>query len=401
MRHLIHKLFLASLLILQTYSNALWAMGSPKPEPTPTPTPKPEPTPTPKPDPKPTPTPTPTPSKGFLGTSFIEPKAINFSFKAESGLGVTPSCLKKSGFELLVLDPGHDDSSNSRRSDAKVRGGNGKYVFLWPEVHEGNLTMVTSYLAYEYLLGNPSLSERDRSELKTMIRFTRLPGEKTFGQYEKDSGYGPLGGSITSGIDNRKERVNIMMANHRPYDASTGKASSTRSVDYSGKTLMLSVHANSTDYFDEGDLSWMIPPKNPESPSSIKDLVLSLRKGFSLEFGDFLDVQSSDSSEVAKLKQGAEPSVRETSIRTNEHEQNLAMLSSVIKTPNKVLLEGFVMNGKMGHLAQIDIKNSSARKKLEFYRSGKLMATYDVAELYMAYARSIVKGIQEKTDCQP
>ena len=77
------------------------------------------------------------------------------------------------------------------------------------------------------------------------------------------------------------------------------------------------------------------------------------------------------------------------------------MLSSVIKTPNKVLLEGFVMNGKMGHLAQIDIKNSSARKKLEFYRSGKLMASYDVAELYMAYARSIVKGIQEKTDCQP
>jgi hypothetical protein len=378
--------------------SVLLAAGAPKPvDPAPTPAPTPNPTPTPT--PTPVPVPVPAPSQGFKGHDFVSPAAVNFSFSTPSRFGVTPSCLRSSGYELVILDAGHDDSDASRRSDAKIRGGNGRYVFQWPEVHEGQLNMVSSYLAYEYLVSNPSLTSAQRNELRTMIRFTRLPGEKTFGQYESAAGYGSTSGTITAGIENRRTRINAMMSAHRPYDSATGKFSKTRTINVNNKTILVSVHANSTDFYDEGDHTWVIPPNSQSQPSVMQDILLSFRAAFSLKLGDLLEVDADDSTQERNLKQGAQSSARESNIRIGKHSDNLAVLSTAVNTPHKILLEGFVMNGKIGHLAYIDIKQSTKRKKLEFYRSSSRVANYDVAEVYMAYAQSIVQGLVEKTNC--
>jgi hypothetical protein len=337
----------------------------------------------------------------IVGFDFIRTSAFNFQPQGSNDVGgVTPSCLHSAGIDLIVFDPGHDDTEASQRSDAKIRGGNGKYVFQWPDVHEGKLNMIASYLAYEYLVGHPKLTTQQRAELKTMIRLSRYPGEKYFGQYESETGYGPKGGIITDEVDNRKSRINTMMSNHRPYDSATGLASKTKKVNVNRKTLMISVHANSTDYFDEGDLTWIIPPKSPELPSVMNSLLLSFRDAFASKMGDYVELQDNDSDLIKKLKSGAQNSVKTNNVRTNAHSLNLAMLSSTISTPHKILIEGFVMNGKMGHLAYADIKNNPNKKRLEFRKGSNLVASYDVADLYMAYARSIAQGIQEKYDCK-
>ena len=133
---------------------------------------------------------------------------------------IKPSCLKKNGVELLVLDPGHDDSPVSRRSDDKVRAESG-LKFLWPKIHEGQLNSAVAWLAFETILLDPSLSEEERDELRSMIRFSRYPGEASFGEFEKSQGYYSMTqGKIDSGVGNRQSRVNTMMRSHRKFQSS-------------------------------------------------------------------------------------------------------------------------------------------------------------------------------------
>ncbi|NCN40347.1 hypothetical protein GW916_03770 [bacterium] len=334
------------------------------------------------------------------GFEFAEVETQNFDFEVAASMPkLSPSCLRRSGLELIILDPGHDDSDNSRRSDAKDPGGS-KYYFKWPKVHEGQMAQVTAYFAYEYLVSHPGLSDNQRNELKTMIRFTRHPGESKFGQYESERGYGVQGGTITSGVTNRRDRINHMITNHRPYESSTGTWSRSRTWDLKDKTIFLSIHGNSTTYFEEGDHTWLIPAKNDSGLSGVQALIRGLKKGWETMFGDFLETDSGDSAEVVRLKNGSQSSVREESIRSAEHSTDLAVLSSNVKTDHKLLLEGFVMNGKIGKLAHLDMSQGASSKKLVFKRNNTIVKSYDVAGVYLAYARSIAAGLVSRLNCE-
>lgn len=303
--------------------------------------------------------------------------------------------MRRKGIELVILDPGHDDSSASRRSDAKVRGGSNSYVFLWPDVHEGQSNMISSYLALEYLVSHPKLSLEEARELRTMIRFSRYPGEKYFGDWEQSSGYGTRGGIITDGVDNRSTRLNFMAANHRPFDSSTQTYSRNQKVNVTSKSIMLSVHANSTDYFNEGDHIWIIPPKS----NADSTLISSLKSAFSVSWTNFFKILPTDDSTNKSLKTGAASSALLSNIKTSTHPVNLAVLGSSVSIQRKALLEGWVMNGKVGNLANRDMKELPPRSKLEFYRSGSLIKSYDVTEAYKTYAKSIARGLNKYLAC--
>jgi hypothetical protein len=381
----------------------------PTPKPTPTPTPTPTPSPTPKPTPFPTPTPSPTPSPtpvpttGMSPNYFLSAHANNFSVQPLNSISLKPQCLHDNGIDLIILDGGHDDSEDSTRSDAMVRGGNGKYVILWPKVHEGRLTMTTAWLAYDLMLKDPSLSESDRNELQTMIRFTRHPGEKSFGEFEKSAGYySATQGTIDSGITNRRERANFMMKNHRNYSASSSNHLSSSFDDVTSHSVMVSVHANSSDYYNEGDVTWVIPPKGTSTSSKTYQLLSQIRKGLSRHFGEFFTPLSSDSREIASLKNEVYPTVAENKILGQEHDVNLAMLSPSLGNSStvKLLVEGFVMNGDAGDIANHEITKSSNPMQLIFERSGKEVIRYDVSNLYLAYAKSIVQGLSDRYGCK-
>lgn len=303
--------------------------------------------------------------------------------------------MRRKGIELVILDPGHDDSTASRRSDAKVRGGNGNYTFLWPDVHEGQSNMVSSYLALEYLIAHSKLTAAEARELRTMIRFTRHPGEKSFGDWEASAGYGVRGGTITDGIENRVSRINSMAANHRPYDPSTGSYNRNQKVSVSSKSIMLSVHANSTDYFNEGDHIWIIPPKSGADSA----LISSLKSAFNVSWTKFFTPLSTDDSTNKSLKNGAASSANLSNIKTGTHSVNLAVLGTSVSMSRKALLEGWVMNGKVGNLANRDMKELPPRSKLEFYRGGSLVKSYDVTEVYKTYAKSIARGLNKYLAC--
>lgn len=349
---------------------------------------------------------TPAPSvpvtSGMAANAFVAATNVKFTASPVSGLNVKPACLKAAGVDLIILDPGHDDSSDSTRSDAKIRGGNGKYVIQWPKVHEGKLNMVSAWLAYDALMKNPNLSAAERDELQTMIRFSRMPGEKTFGTYEKSAGYAAsTSGTIDAGVTNRAARIRYMMQNHRKYDASKASKWSASVSDVSSRTVMLSVHANSSEYYDEGDLTWVIPPKSTSQSSKTFALLRGIASGFADQLGDYFEVDADDSSTESALKRGVASTAREERIKKDEHSVNLAVLSSSLgnSSTRKLLLEGFVMNGKAGHLANIDLTGGKAMK-LEFRRSGTLVQSYDVADLYLAYGRSIAQGIETAFGCQ-
>jgi len=332
-----------------------------------------------------------------MGHYFFTPKAVNFTLQSENDIYISPSCMRRKGIELVILDPGHDDSSASRRSDAKVRGGSSSYVFKWPEVHEGQSNMISSYLALEYALAHPKLSADEKKELRTMIRFSRHPGEKYFGDWEQSGGYGTRGGTITSGVENRTTRLNAMAANHRMYDPSSGSFSRTQKVNVTSKAIMLSVHANSTEYFGEGDHIWLIPPKSGADSS----LMSSLKSGFSQTWLNFFKILPSDDTTNKNLKNGAASSAQLSNIRTGTHSVNLAVLGTGVSIQRKALLEGWVMNGKVGNLSYRDIKEISPREKIEFYRSGTLVSSYDTSEVYKTYAKSIVRGLNKYLGCVP
>ncbi len=330
----------------------------------------------------------------FAGHYFFTPQAVNFDIQSESDLYISPSCMRRKGIELVVLDPGHDDSSASKRSDAKDPGGS-RYYFKWNEVHEGQSNMMSAYLALEYALINPRLSIPERRELRTMIRLSRHPGERYFGDWEQYAGYGTRGGSITAGIENRASRVNAMAANHRPFDSILQNYSKTQKVNVTSKAIMLSVHANSTDYFGSGDHIWLIPPKSGADTS----LMTALKNGFNITWTNFFKPLATDTSADKTLKSGAASSANLSAIRTNTHSVNLAMLGSSVAISRKALLEGWVMNGRVGNLAYNDIKVNAPREQLQFYRQGSLIKSYDVSEAYKTYAKSIVRGLNKYFGC--
>ncbi|MEZ4814260.1 MAG: hypothetical protein R3A80_03515 [Bdellovibrionota bacterium] len=334
---------------------------------------------------------------------FVNASAENFNIDPPSFSNIRPQCLHNNGVDLIILDGGHDDSSNSTRSDAKVRGGNGKYVILWPKVHEGRLNMATAWMAYDLMLKDPSLSASERKELQTMIRFSRHPGEKSFGEYEKSFGYySSTQGSIDSGVTNRKNRVNYMMQNHRSYDPSRPNNLSSSYENVTSNTVMISVHANSSDYYNEGDVTWVIPPKGTSTSSKTYQLLSQIRKGMSRHFGSFYTPESNDDRTIASLKDKVYPTVAESRILGKEHSVNLAMLSSTLGNSNtvKLLLEGFVMNGNAGDIANREITKSSRPMKLNFDRSGRSVISYDVSNVYLSYAKSIVQGISDRYGCK-
>jgi hypothetical protein len=376
------------------FTSAAYSMSKP------TPSPEPNPQPTPKPTPAPAPTP---PVQGMNPHYFLSAQAENFSTPTLNSLSLKPSCLKRNGLDLLVLDGGHDDSKNSTRSDAKVRGGSDKYVILWPKVHEGQLNMATAWMAYDIMLKDPSLTAAERDELRTMIRFSRHPGEKTFGEYERSFGYySSTQGTIDSGVTNRRQRVNFMMANHRQYDPSKSNKLSTSFSNVTSNSVVLSIHANSSTYYNEGDVTWIIPPKGTSQTSKSFQLLNQIRRGMALYFGDFFTPSSKDDRTIASLKEKVLPTVRESRILHREHSTNLAMLSSSLGNSNtvKLLLEGFVMNGNAGDVANREITQSSKPMKLKMSRSGTQVMTYDISNVYINYAQSIAQGISDRYGCK-
>lgn len=375
---------------------------TPRPTPRPTPTPAPTPAPVPAPVPEPGPAPAPSPSGAMSANYFLEAKAINFQPEPVQGINLRPECLVQNGVELIVLDPGHDDTSNSIRSEGKDTP-NGKAYFGRPRVHEGKLTMITAWLAYDLMLKDSNLSSSDRKKLQSMIRLARYPGEKTFGEYEKTAGYySTTQGTIDEGVGNRQARVNYMMRNHREYDPNRSNGWGATLKDVASKTVFLSVHANNTDeLYDAVDVSWVIPPKDAPSSGATYKLGRAVANAMSEEFSEFATVRPGDSAEVQRLKNGVDDSFRSNKIRLESHSTNLAMLSSSLgnSSTRKLLLEAFMMSGKAGHLANIDILNVKPARSLQLLRAGKVVATYDYSPLYLHYARSLVKAVGDTYGC--
>ncbi len=339
---------------------------------------------------------------GMATNLFVEASGDSFSATPPDGLAITPSCLRKGGVELLILDPGHDDSAMSMRSDAKVRGGGSSTKFIWPKIHEGNLTQVTAWLVYDLMMKDERLSARERQELQTMVRFTRHPGEKTYGQYEKELGYSSsTQGTIDSGVTNRASRIRFMMENHRAYDPNNAKFWAGSSRDVTSKSVMISIHANSSDYFNEGDVSWVIPPKSTSGSSATGKFQLGMVKGLSQGFGEYYGDTAGDPRAVSDLKSDLASTVRTDSIQTKQHSVNLAVLSPTLgsSSTRKLLIEGFVMNGKAGNLANRQLTQPSGVPKLSFKHAGKAANSYGVTDVYVAYARGIVRGINTALDC--
>jgi len=338
-------------------------------------------------------------TQSFIGHPFFEAQAENFELPFSPLPPLEPGCLKRSGWDLVILDAGHDDSEASMRSDSRIRGGDGRLVFLWPEVHEGQLNWLTAYLAYEIIVGNPALSLSQKNELKSMLRFTRHPGETFYGEFEALEGYGERGGEITSGIENRLERANQMIRFHRPFDPETQTFSKLRVQDVTNRALLLSIHANSSDYYDEDDLTWIIPPFEVNRGPNMEGILTSFQEAFSVSLSDYLRDLPEDTPERSRLKRLPRETVLKENILLKEHWRDLTMLKPEIRTFDKLLLEGFVMNGMIGHLAMLDIRGESQRMRVVTSRKGRHLARYSFSFLYYAYAEAIVRSLLLRTGC--
>jgi hypothetical protein len=345
--------------------------------------------------------PPPQQSKRSIDVGGLVDVKANFDLGTLNAPKITPSCLRKNNFELIALDPGHDDSPSSRRSDAKVRGGNGKYVFIWPKVHEGQLNMVTSLMMYHYIVSNPALSASEQKEISRMVRLSRYPGERRFGEYELQEGYVSSSvGSIDHTVTNRRNRVNQMIRSHRaPASTNTGWSSQTSNVQE--KSIFISIHANSTEYFDEGDFAWMIPPNSTAITTLTSNFLNALASGFGTQMFSYLQPKSSDDRDIYNLKNSIYRNYETSKVRKGKHSTNLAMLSTSLGTSKtlKILSEGFVMNGKVGHIAHLEL-NDSSPKSLVAYRDGSEVFEYGYSSVYDAYARSLVAGVSNLLKCE-
>lgn len=338
-------------------------------------------------------------TQDFLGHPFFEVQTENLEVPASVLPPLEPGCLKRSGWELVILDAGHDDSDVSMRSDSRVRGGDGSLVFLWPEIHEGQLNWLTAYLVYDIIVSHPALSVSQKNELKTMLRFTRHPGEIFYGEFEALEGYGERGGEITAGIENRLERANQMIRFHRPFDPQTESYSKLQVQDVTHQALLLSIHANSTDYYDEDDLSWIIPPFRANRGPNMEGILNSFQEAFSVSLGEYLKDLPEDTPQRSCLKRVSRASVLRENISLIEHWRDLTMLKPEIRTFDKLLLEGFAMNGMIGHLAMLDIRERAQKMRIVTSRKGQHLARYNFSYLYYAYAEAIVRSLLLRTGC--
>lgn len=346
-------------------------------------------------------TPTPPAGKRSFDVHGLVTVQTNYDLGTMSLPTLKPACLKSSGFDLIALDPGHDDTSASRRSDAKVRGGNGKYVFLWPKVHEGQLNMVTSLLVAHYMLSNPALSAAEKRELTQMIRLSRYPGERRFGDYELEEGYiSSSVGSIDDTVTNRRNRVNQMIRSHRKYSSSNAKGWASAVSNVQERAMFVSVHANSTDYFDEGDFGWVIPPNTTSIGTLTSAFQTALAQGFGSQMLAALTPKSSDDRDIFNLKNAIYKNYETSKVRKTKHSTNLAMLSTSLGTAKtlKVLSEGFVMNGKAGHIAHLEL-NASSPRAMRVFRGSTQVQEYGVSSVYDGYAKSLVLGIANQVKC--
>ena len=118
-------------------------------------------------------------------------------------------------------------------------------------------------------------------------------------------------------------------------------------------------------------------------------------------FGGYFRNTNGEPREIASMKRDLQRTANKDNIRRGQHSQNLAMLRSGLGTSQtvKLLLEGFVMNGKAGNIAHREITRNSNAMKLHFSRANKHVRSYDVSNVYITYARSIAQGISDQFGC--
>ncbi len=336
---------------------------------------------------------------------FLRAQSQNIDIRSPSGINFRPQCLKNAGVDLIILDAGHDDSPDSQRSEALPYQGASAPQELRPKVHEGHLNMVTAWMVYDMILKDSHLSDLERRELQTMLRLTRHPGEKSFGEFEKDFGYSnSIEGPINPGVDYRKEHTNYMMAHHRAFDPHSENFLSDLTEDVTSRSVMVSIHGNATDgYYNDIDLAWVITPQNIPNTDPSYLLGQTVAQGLSLAMPGFFQIYPGDNFVISQLKSAVFGTYDLGKIYVQAHQKDLRMLSTGLGNPhtNKILVEGFMMTGKAGDLVQRELTNDSIPQKgLSFYRGGShLVASYDVSDLYYRYAQSIVIGLSRSYGC--
>jgi|GEM_PF-1380614 len=321
----------------------------------------------------------------------LEAFTENFVVEPPSGNPLKPECLRRRGIDLIVLDAGHDDSELSRRSEAK-RCRTCPDEFLRPLIHEGHANQAVAWMAFDLMLKDPSLNDAERTELRGMVRFTRLPGELNYGEYEKALGYTDrLNGPITSNTVNRVEHVNHMMAYHRRV--------ADRTEDVTSRTLMQSIHANSSGYYNAADYLWVMRPQN--ITDNAWSYLRSLAAGFASEMPPYFMGEKGDSEEVRRLKDAVRPTYVAERTRL-DHYDGTRMLGPLVGNAQTIraLSEGFFMDGKAGELVYRELSDPAQAKSLRFNREGREIASYAVSDLYVLYARSLVKGISNQFGCR-
>lgn len=314
----------------------------------------------------------------------------NFVPEPPTGISLKPACLRQHGLDLVVLDPGHDDSELSRRSEAKACR-NCQDEFLRPLIHEGQANQAVAWMAFDLMLKDPTLTPEERAELRTMLRFTRLPGEQNFGDYEKTLGYiDHANGPINSSTVGRVEHVNDMMAHHRRVP--------DRFEDVTSRTLVQSVHANSSGFYDAADYLWIMRPVDVSTAGW--SYLRNLANGFAAEMPEYFRDDSKDDRTTRRLKAAVRPTYAADRV-VLDHYDGTRMLGPLVGNAQTIraLSEGFFMDGKAGALVYRELADPTRAKFLRFERDGHEIARYAISDLYVRYARSLVKGIANQFGC--
>jgi hypothetical protein len=241
------------------------------------------------------------------------------------------------------------------------------------------------------MLKDSSLSAAEREELRSMIRFSRLPGEREFGEYEKEEGYAErVNGPITSDTTNRLEHVNYMMSHHRRVPHAL--------EDVTGRTLIQMVHANSSGFYDRADYLWIMRPQAMSDKAW--SYFRSLARGFESEMASYFRLLPGDNDVVRGLKDAVRPTYAASRTMMN-HYAGSRMLGPLLGNGQTVraLAEGFFMDGRAGNLVYRELSSPNHSKYLRFERDGRQVARYIISDLYVNYARSIVRGISNEYGC--
>lgn len=334
-------------------------------------------------------------SVSFAGELFsptsLRSIAENFEVSSVSGVSLKPQCLRNHGLDLIVIDAGHDDSILSRRSEAK-RCPDCPTEVLRPLIHEGQLNAAVSNMIFDMMMKDASLTSQERAELRSMVRLSRHPGEVLFGEYEVAMGrLAQTNGPIRPNTENRLEHINIMMNQH--LDASGVRR------DVTSRTLIQMIHANNASFYDRADYLWILRPLQM-SPIAW-EYFQSLARGFQQEMQPYFSWRKSDPQLIRELKDAVRPHYHEDRTKM-DHSDVTRMLRPGLGNEQTIraLSEGFFMDGKAGNLVHREISNPSHNKYLSFYRENQVVARYIISDLYVQYARSVVRGIGERFGCR-